>query len=163
MTVAGILDVALGSLGLLVATLMALAIGALVWLIAVVQWASFLFQGEFDVAPQFADAWPGILAYAALAAVSVFADLCLLLTGAQLLARSPKARRSAFLFAVSILPLGAIDVFVVQHGNGSGLALALVVALPAYSVAQFVAFFVLPSWRNEEALRRGSSHRISAS
>lgn len=147
-TIAGFLDIALGAMGLIAATLLAMVIGFVAWFVAVAQWLTFYFEGHFLVAPDLAFHPGAILGYVALGLVSVFADACLFATGIQLLDRSRNARRSAFLFAVAIVPLGAIDIVISRlGGDAQPLLLAFALPIPIYSVAQFAAFFALPSWR----------------
>ncbi|MFN0008126.1 MAG: hypothetical protein ACKVXR_09485 [Planctomycetota bacterium] len=158
MTISGFLDIVLGAMGLIAATLMGLAITFVVWIVAVAQWSKFLFEGRFLDFPDQADHLGVVLGYMALALVSVLADACLFATGIQLLARSASARRSAFLFAVAIVPLGAIDVLISRHaGIARPLLLAFVLPLPIYSVVQLAAFFVLPSWRTLRPQSEGST------
>ena len=149
LAVAGTLDVVLGGFGLLMAYFIAIAVGVAVWAFASVAWSHFLFQGAFPFDPESGPlAVVVLLTSGAFILASILADYCLLVMGIQLLQRSPRARRSAFILVGLMLPLGTLDVLAAsQFGTARWFALAFVLALPVYSIAQLAAFYVLPSWR----------------
>jgi len=147
LTIAGGLDVALGLLGLSLATLLALVAGMLLWIVALAKgWNSlndFRTPAEAMIAVSGGVALGGILPLA-----SVLADALLVVTGVRLLARSRGARRAAIAYACLIIPFGVVDLAIVRHSPiGGPILWALALFSPIHAIAQLAAFFILPSWR----------------
>lgn len=147
LTIAGILDIVLGSLGLAVACLGTLVIGVMLCVILWQRASSPPAEALLTKDAGILVAGP-IIGHGLLILASALADAWLVATGLQLLRRSRYARRSAITFACLMVPLGAIDVGIASRsGEARWLVLALVLPLPTYAVAQLAAFFVVPSWR----------------
>jgi hypothetical protein len=148
MTVAGIVDVVIGGLGLVVGGLVAAGIGLALAVVVVMQRSTIDFGdppspvGGISAAGTLLMLGPPVL-------FSVLADAWLLATGIQLLRRTRGARRSAIVYACLVVPLGVIDCALAgSHVFGGGWILrGIVLLMPAYALVQVIACFVVPSWR----------------
>ena len=147
LTIAGIVDVVIGGLGVTVAVVMTPVIGLALYRSVALAGSNPPRGGH--VASEAGIAVGGaILVLAYFIYASAFADAWLLATGINLLRRSPRARGTALVHASLMLVLGTIDVCIASHaGAWRWIALACVLPLPIYAVAQFAAFFVVPSWK----------------
>ena len=147
MTIAGILDIVLGGLGLAVACVATLVIGIMLFGIALKRASSPPAELHHEAVASLSMAQ--LLIVPALEiVVSALADAWLIATGLQLLGRSRIARRSAITFACLMVPLGVLDIGAAsRYGDLSWILLVLVLPLPIYAVAQVAAFFLLPSWK----------------
>ena len=159
LTIVGVLDVVIGSLGLVLAEILALAAGVLLWILCVA-WFWGEAESPWSVSRAVLRASDGYALAAILPFASVLADACLIATGVRLLDRSGKASRLAIVYACLIVPLAAVDVSIARHSPyGAGYLIALSLLTPALALAQVAAFYVVPSWR---ALTTGSAARSTS-
>jgi hypothetical protein len=147
MTVAGILDVVIGGLGLLAAGLSTLAAGVVLTCIAWSRATNPPTRVHISESPGLAVAGPTLVLLGIVLA-STLADAWLVATGIQLLRRARSARTCAFVHAGSMIVLGIGDILLAgRAGEWRWILLPLVFPQPIYALAQVAAFYTVPSWK----------------